>query len=110
MITAADAGASTQIARREPSASAHEVINTVEAHQTDHDQVDRNDEVEQPRHEEDQDAGNEGNDRRDMGNGQRHGRLSWVRVGKLRDVSAGSKLGRGSYRQTGDDGMPAYAA
>src|SRR6185295_1335920 len=94
MITAADAGASTQVARREPSASTHEVIDTVEAHQTDHDQVDRNDEIEQPRHEKDQDAGNEGNDRRDMGDGQRHGGLSWVRMSKLRDVSAGSKLVR----------------
>src|SRR3954469_12066168 len=98
-------------ARRWRSAgSAHEVIDTVEPHETDDDQVDRDDKVEQPRHEEDQDACNEGNKRRDMGDGQRHGRLSWVRVSKLRDVSAGSKLGRGSYRQTGDDGMPAYAA
>src|SRR3954465_267154 len=97
MITAADAGASTQIARREPSASAHEVINTVEAHQTDDDQVDRDDEVEQPRHEEDQDAGNEGYDRRDMGDSQRHGRLSWVRVGKLQDVAVVPSCRRSEY-------------
>src|SRR3979490_2680836 len=86
MITAAEANASAQMARRLPSTSFHEVINTVEPHQTNHDQVDRDDEVEQPRHDEDQDAGNEGNDRRNMGDSQRHGALL-LRVSKLQEVA-----------------------
>src|SRR3981189_3105979 len=86
MITAAEMGASAAMAGREPSASAHEVIDAVEAHETDHDHGDRDDEVEQPRHDEDQDAGNEGNDRRNMGDSQRHGALL-LRVSKLQEVA-----------------------
>jgi hypothetical protein len=40
------------------------MINTVQTHETDHDQVDRDDVVEQSWHEKDQDARKEGNERR----------------------------------------------
>src|SRR3974390_1311719 len=53
--------------------STHEVMNGVETDETDQDQVDRDDIVQQPRHEQDQDPGNKPDQRRDMGNVQRHG-------------------------------------
>src|SRR6266516_5445384 len=52
--------------------SADEMIDAVEADEADDDQVDGDDVVQQPRHEQDQNAGEEGNKRRDMGNGDGH--------------------------------------
>ena len=43
-----------------------------ESGDTDDDQVDRYDIVQQPRHQQDKDAGNEGHKRRDLGNGNGH--------------------------------------
>src|SRR5262249_15818148 len=43
-----------------------------ESGDTDDDQVDRHDVVQQPRHQQDKDAGDEGNKRRDLGNGNGH--------------------------------------
>ena len=53
-------------------------MNVVESHEADEDQVDRNNIIQQARHDEDQYAGNERNKRRHMGNGQRHGNLLGV--------------------------------
>src|SRR5512139_14951 len=50
MITRANAGASMP-AHHRVSASAHEVIDAVEPHEADNDQIDRDDEVEQSWHE-----------------------------------------------------------
>ena len=60
MITAADADASPEIcARRGAFPSPDEVVNGVEADQSHDDQIDRHDEAQQPRHDQDQDAGEE---------------------------------------------------
>jgi hypothetical protein len=37
-----------------------------------YDQIDRHDEAQQPQHDQDQDAGEEGDERRDVGNGEGH--------------------------------------
>ena len=52
------------------------MINTVQTYETDHDQVDRDDVVEQSWHKEDQDARKEGNERRDMSDSKPYGGLS----------------------------------
>jgi hypothetical protein len=71
MITAADADASPEIcARRRAFPSPDEVVNGVEADQSHDDQIDRRDEAQQPQHDQDQDAGEEGDERRDVGNGE----------------------------------------
>src|SRR5262249_29247534 len=57
------------------AASADEVIDSVEPSDAYDDQVDRDNVVQQSRHEEDQDAGDEGNKRCDMGNCNGHGDL-----------------------------------
>jgi hypothetical protein len=48
------------------------VVDVVEADDADKNQIDGNDEVEQPRHDEDQDTGNERDQRREMGRGDDH--------------------------------------
>ena len=63
------------IAATEAAASAEEVIDAVEPGQPHDDQVDRDDEVQQTRHDQDQDAGDQGDQRRDVGDGQSHGDL-----------------------------------
>ena len=45
---------------------ADEMIDAVQPHKPDQDKVDGNDEVQQPRHKQDQDACEEGNDRRNV--------------------------------------------
>jgi hypothetical protein len=75
MIAAADGDARGEIAQRRPTASAKEVIDAVEPSKAYDDQIDRNDEIQQPRHDQYQYAGNERNERRDVGNRQRHGDL-----------------------------------
>jgi len=50
--------------------SPDEVVNGVEADQSHDDQKDCHDEAQQPRHDQDQDAGEEGDERRDVGNGE----------------------------------------
>src|SRR2546425_13064537 len=52
--------------------SADEMIDAVEADEADDDEVDGDDVVQQSRHEQNQNAGEEGNERRDMGNGDGH--------------------------------------
>src|SRR5262249_51779077 len=49
-----------------------EVVNVVEADDADKNQIDGDDEVEQPWHDEDQDAGNKRDQRREMGGGDDH--------------------------------------
>src|SRR6266571_1776651 len=71
MITVAGADARAQMGAP-PAASADEMIDAVETDEADDDEVDGDDVVQQPRHEQDQNAGEEGNKRRDMGNGDGH--------------------------------------
>src|SRR5260370_17142977 len=52
--------------------SPDEVVNGVEADQSHDDQIDRRDEAQRPQHDQDQDAGEEGDERRDVGNGEGH--------------------------------------
>jgi hypothetical protein len=59
----------------EAALSAEEVIDTVEPGEAYDDEINRNDEIQQPRHDQYQYAGNERNERRDVGNCQRHGDL-----------------------------------
>lgn len=54
---------------------ADEMIDAVQPHKPDQDKVDGNDEVQQPRHNQDQDAGNEGNDRRNVRRSKGHNDL-----------------------------------
>jgi hypothetical protein len=49
-----------------------EVMDVVEADEADKDEIDGDNVVEQPRHDQDQDAGNDGDKRRDMGSGDDH--------------------------------------
>src|SRR6266487_6681286 len=67
---------SSDLGRRCASAaatlSADEMINAIEPRDADDDQVDRHHVVQQPRHEEDQDAGDKGDKRRDMRNRDGH--------------------------------------
>src|SRR5512133_2583000 len=72
MITAADADARAQFGRPAAGASADEVIETVQSNEADDDEVDGDNVVQQSRHEQNQNAGDEGNQRRDMGNGNGH--------------------------------------
>jgi len=72
MITAAGADARAQFGWPAAGVSADEVIDAVQSNEADDDEVDRDDVVQQPRHEQNQNAGDEGNERRDMGNGDGH--------------------------------------
>src|SRR5215510_11373421 len=75
MITAAGADARAQFGRPAAGVSADEVIDAVQSNEADDDQVDGHNVVQQSRHEQNQNAGDEGNERRDMGNGDGHGDL-----------------------------------
>src|SRR5215467_16310829 len=72
MITAADADARAQFGLPAADESADEVIDAVQSNEADDDQVDGDNVVQQPRHDQDQDAGDESNKRRDVGNGDGH--------------------------------------
>src|SRR5262245_2261496 len=72
MITAAGADARAQIGAPAAGASADEMIDAVQSNEADDDQVDGDNVVQQSRHEQNQNAGDEGNERRDMGNGDGH--------------------------------------
>ena len=52
-----------------------EVINTIQASEPDDDQINRDDIIEQPRDDQDQNAGNKGNERPDMSGCEMHGGL-----------------------------------
>src|SRR5258708_5087455 len=52
--------------------SADEMIDAVQSDESDDDEVDGDDVVQQSRHDQDQNAGDEGNQRRNMGNGDGH--------------------------------------
>jgi hypothetical protein len=54
------------------SVEVDEMVDAVETDQADKNEIDGDDEVEQPRHDQNQNAGNEGNERRDMGSGDDH--------------------------------------
>jgi hypothetical protein len=49
-----------------------EMMHVVETDQADEDEIDGDDVVEQPRHDQNQDAGDDGDKRRDMGSGDDH--------------------------------------
>jgi hypothetical protein len=49
-----------------------EVMDVIEADEADKDEIDGDNVVEKPRHDQDQDAGNDGDNRRDMGSGDDH--------------------------------------
>src|SRR5580692_696625 len=53
-----------------------EVMDGIEPGQSDDNEIDRDDDIEKPRHDQDQNAGNEGHKRRDMGGGDNH-RISY---------------------------------
>jgi hypothetical protein len=89
MSTAARVGARAQMAVPAASASADEVIDAVKPSDADDDQVDRDDVVQQSRHEEDQDAGDKGNKWGDMGNGNGH----WDLLGWQSTIMTGSARG-----------------
>src|SRR5262249_10132993 len=72
MITAADADARAQFGLPAADESADEVIDAVQSNEADDDQVDGDNVVQQPRHDQDQNACDEGNKRRDVGNGDGH--------------------------------------
>src|SRR5262245_43057020 len=72
MITAAGADARAQFGRPAAGISADEVIDAVQSNEADDDEVDGHNVVQQSRHDQDQNAGDEGNERRDMGNGDGH--------------------------------------
>src|SRR5262249_40445598 len=72
MITAAGADARAQFGRPAAGGSADEVIDAVQSNEADDDEVDGHNVVQQSRHEQNQNAGDEGNQRRDMGNGDGH--------------------------------------
>ena len=50
-----------------------EMMDVIEADQSDEDKVDGNDVIEKPRHDQNEYSGNEGDKRRDMGGGDDHG-------------------------------------
>jgi hypothetical protein len=66
-----------------------EVVHTVKADQADEDEINGDNVVEQPRHDQNQNAGNDGNPRREMGTGNNHGR---VLLGFERDQMGQMKL------------------
>jgi hypothetical protein len=55
--------------------SVDEVVNGIEAHNADQDQINRNDIVQQARHDQNQNSGDQGNQWTDMGSGDGHGNL-----------------------------------
>src|SRR6266480_581409 len=59
--------------RRSASANARPSAQKSQADEPHHDQINRHDDVQQPRNDEDEDAGNEGDDRLQMIDGERHG-------------------------------------
>jgi hypothetical protein len=54
------------------------VMDRVELDEADEDQIDRDNVVQEPRHDENEQAGDDGNDRRDMGGGNDHDFFLWV--------------------------------
>jgi hypothetical protein len=50
-----------------------EMMDVIEADQSDEDKVDGNNVIEKPRHDQNEYSGNEGDKRRDMGGGDNHG-------------------------------------
>jgi hypothetical protein len=48
------------------------MIDAIEPHQADNNEVDSHDEIEQPRHQQDENTGDQGDKRRDMGGGNDH--------------------------------------
>src|SRR5437016_2378695 len=78
--------------------STNEVVNGIEPDETDQDQVEGNNIIQQPRYEQDQDAGNERNKRLNMGEGECHDPLLlwWNQPSMARGSDAS---GRGSSAQ-----------
>jgi hypothetical protein len=54
------------------SVEVEEVVDAIETDQSDKNEIDRDDIVEQPRHDQNQNAGNDGDEWRDMGRGDDH--------------------------------------
>ena len=61
------------------------MIDAIEPHQSDDNEIDRDDEVQQPRHDQNEDAGDKGDKRRDMGGGDDHGFASGLGAFQGRD-------------------------
>jgi hypothetical protein len=51
----------------------HPVVNGIEPHQSDNNEIDRDDKVQKSRHDQNEDAGDKGDKRRDMGGGDDSG-------------------------------------
>src|SRR3974377_1663994 len=71
--------------------SADEMVNGVETHDADYDQVDRNDVVQQPWHDQNQDARNQCNKGRDVGGGDGHKSLLIASRTIMSPQASGSK-------------------
>jgi hypothetical protein len=50
----------------------NEMVDAIKPGQSDNNEIDRDNEIEQPRHQQDEDAGDQGDKRRDMGGGDDH--------------------------------------
>jgi hypothetical protein len=76
-----------------------EMMDAVEADQTDEDQIDGDDVIEQPRHDQNQNPGKDGNPRREMGTGNNHDfvlcRFGGIGWGKLDEGVKPAKPGCG---------------
>ncbi len=70
----------------------HEMIDGIEPDQSDDNEVDRDDIAQQSRHDQDEDAGEEGDKRRDVGRGDDHGFSSvWeISAGRRENAAAGN--------------------
>jgi hypothetical protein len=86
------------------------VVDVVEADDADKNQIDGDDEVEQPRHDEDQDAGNKRDQRREMGRGDDHDHepFGWT-IGKERMKPLGRRTRQPTQRVTARPVLAGFA-
>jgi hypothetical protein len=71
------------------ASSAEEMMDGVEPDQPFDDQIDGDDDVEEPRHDQNENAGNQRDDRRDFGGGDDHDLpRSWIDLGAIAQVRA----------------------
>jgi len=68
-------------------------MNVVESDQSFDDEINRNDNIEKPRHDQNQDAGNKRNNRREFGDGYNHDFL-WVGMNAKSEKDARLEIGK----------------
>jgi hypothetical protein len=89
--------------RPDGSMPVDEMMDGIEADQSDENEIDGDDVVEQPRHDQDQYTGNDGDERRDMSSGNDHGFSSGVGqdwMGLKVPVALIGRMGHSSERET----------